>query len=50
MRTDNVCMMEPMQAAMEFLLAMSDRALSEEAKGRIVKLWNEDVRRKRCEK
>lgn len=49
MKTEHICMMNPMQAAMAFLLAISDPALADVAKEKIVELWNDDIRRNRHE-
>ena len=50
MKTDQVCMMEPIKAAELFILALVDPEMSEEARERITTWWNEDVRRNRREK
>ena len=49
MKTDCFCMMTPSQAAICFLLALSDPKLSDIERERLAELWNDDVRRNRHE-
>ena len=49
MKTERICIMTPSQAAIAFLLAISDPALTEENREKIVELWNDDIRRNRHE-